>query len=310
MKILLTGATGFIGHQLVPSLLSDGHKVTVLARSSEKADEIFGADVKIIVGDPSTPGEWQEEIGCCDAIINLCGAPIMKGKWTPERKKLLRDSRIIPTTLIVEAMEEADRRPQVLLSGSAYGYYGFGGDEPFFEDAGHGTDFLATLAGDWEEAAIKATTLGVRVVRLRTGMVLGRGGGALAQLISPVKFFVGGPIGSGKQFVSWIHIDDHVGITKMAMMDKSITGGLNLTAPNPVTNKEFMKTLGQVMGRPSWLPVPGFALKMAYGEGASLILEGQRVLPKKAQDAGFEFRFANLKDALSDILLAKKAPAS
>lgn len=301
MKVFITGATGFIGRALVPSLLADGHKVTALTRSESKGKSIFGERVNVVQGDPLTGGAWQEEIGRHDAIINLCGEPILKKKWTPQRRRVLTDSRVIPTQLIVEAIEKAERRPEVLISGSAVSYYGFHDDEPLTEESAKGSGFASTLVIDWEAAAEAATRLGVRVVTLRTGIVLGKGGGALSQMVPPVKFFVGGPIGRGDQFMSWIHIDDYVAITKMALTTP-VAGGLNMTAPQPVTNREFMKTIGRVIGRPSWLPVPGFVLKLVFGEGAELLLKGQRVLPEKAQDAQYKFLYPALEPALADLL--------
>ncbi len=302
MKIFITGGTGFIGRSLIKSLLDDGHMVTVLSRSAQKAESILGSKVTIIEGDPRVAGSWMDEIGTCEAVINLCGAPILKKKWTDERKQLLLDSRIIPTRLIVEAIKKAKKRPRVLISGSAVGYYSDRGDELIAEESGPGRDFGAKLCSSWEAEANKATELGVRVVTVRTGMVLGRGGGALAQMTPPFKFFVGGPIGSGRQYMSWIHLDDHIGITKLALTDTSITGPVNMTAPNPVTNRDFMKAIGNAMHRPSWLPVPGFALKIMFGEGADLLVEGQRALPKKAENAGYRFTYASLDAALTDAL--------
>lgn len=302
MKVFVTGGTGFIGRRLVPALASDGHEVTVLSRNASSAADLSGTGVKIIEGNPLAEGPWQQEVGRHDAVINLCGEPILKKKWTPERKKILLDSRLIPTRLIVEAIAGADKRPDVLISGSAIGYYGFRGDERLTEESGPGSGFAANLAVDWEEAAEKAEAEGVRVVTLRTGIVLGRGGGALAQMAPPVRFFVGGSIGSGRQYISWIHIADQIGLIKMALIDKSINGGVNMTAPHPVTNRELMKAIGVALGRPSWLPVPGFILKAAFGEGAALLLEGQNVLPKKAQDAGYDFKFPDISPALADAL--------
>lgn len=302
MKIFVTGGTGFIGRQLIERLLQEGHEVSVLTRSAAKAEKIFEGKVIVIEGDPLKPGDWQEEIGKNNAVINLCGEPILDKKWTSERKKLILESRLLPTQNIIDGINSADKKPEVLISGSAIGYYSNRGDEVITEDAAPGDDFGAELCSRWEDVANKAKDLGVRVVSIRTGFVLAKKGGGLAKMIPPFKFFAGGPIGNGKQFMSWIHINDHIGITITVLKNKEISGPVNLTAPNPVTNKEFSKTLGKVLGRPSWLPVPAFALKLMFGEGAALLTEGQRVIPKKALDAGYKFQFENLKDALSDVL--------
>ncbi len=302
MRVFVTGGTGFIGRRLIAALLADGDEVTVLTRSAAKAEQTFGARVTIVEGNPLAAGAWQGKIAGHDAIVNLCGEPILKKKWTPARKQVLLDSRLSPTRLVVEAIAGAEPRPEVLVSGSAVSYYGFQDDEPLTEESGHGTGFASQLVIDWEDEARRAEALGVRVVLLRTGIVLGKGGGALSQMVPPFKFFVGGPIGSGRQYFSWIHIADHVGLTKLALADKTITGGLNMTAPNPVSNRDFMKALGRALGRPSWLPVPGFILRAAFGEGAELLLKGQRVLPVKAQDAGYDFQFADLDAALRETL--------
>jgi len=304
MKIFVTGATGFIGRRLIPSLLTDGHEVTALSRSAVRAKKILGERAKVVEGNPLASGSWQEEVGRCDAVINLCGEPILKKKWTPARKRLLLDSRIIPTKLIVAALETAQRRPQVLVSGSAISYYGSHDAELLTEDSSPGPKefFAVALVVDWENEALKANRLGVRVVTLRTGIVLGRGGGALTEMTKAFKFFAGGPIGNGRQYMSWIHIDDHIGMTKLALTNSGISDGLNMTAPSPVTNREFMRAIGRTLGRPSRLPVPGFVLKLLFGEGAGLLLEGQRVLPKKAQDARYQFLYSALEPALANVL--------
>ena len=301
MKIFITGATGFIGRSLTKSLLDDGHTVTALSRDAQKAASILGSKVKIIEGNPGKAGSWTDEVGASEAVINLCGAPILKKKWTDKRKQLILDSRIIPTRLIIEAIKKAKNRLSVLISGSAVGYYSDRGEELITEESGPGSDFGAHLCSSWEAEANKAAEFGVRVVTLRTGIVLGHGG-ALSQMAPPFKFFVGGPIGNGRQYMSWIHLDDHIGITKLALTDTSITGPVNMTTPEPVVNRDFMKAIGKALRRPSWLPVPGFALKIIFGEGAGLLLEGQRALPKKAENSGYRFAYTSLDAALADVL--------
>ncbi len=303
MKIFMTGATGFIGRSLTSSLLAAGHDVVAISRGAKRAKEILGEKVKIVEGNPAIAGDWLEEVKTSAGVINLCGAPIMKRKWTPSRKQDLLDSRILPTRLIVEAIKSTTDRPKVLISGSAIGYYGDRGDETISEASPAGSDFGAKLCSEWEAEAEKASALGVRVVTLRTGMVLGRGGGSLAQMTMPFKYFAGGPIGSGRQYISWIHLKDHVGITMLALANKFLTGPINMTTPNPVRSRDFAAAIGTVMGRPSWLPVPSFVLKIKFGEGADLPLGSQRALPEKAQEGGYTFLFSNLNAALADVLV-------
>lgn len=301
MKVFVLGATGFIGRHLVNALLAQGHEITAVTRDARRGRETLGAAVALVEADPKAPGDWQKEVGKAQAVVHLGGEPILKERWTEARKQILLDSRLIPTKLLVEAMAEAENRPGVFLCGSAIGYYGNRGDQLLTEESAPGADFGAKMCLGWETEANKAGALGVRVVNLRTGFVLGPGGG-LAQMVAPFKFFAGGPMGSGRQYLSWIHIDDHVGLTIFALGNERLRGGLNMTAPAPVTNRDFAKILGQVLARPSWLPVPAFAIKRMFGEGAALLLEGQRVLPKKAQEAGYKWKFSDLAAALTEVL--------
>lgn len=304
MRVFITGATGFIGsHHLVPALLGAGHEVSIVSRAVEKAGNVFGRDVEVHEGDPGVAGPWQEAAGKAEAIINLCGEPILTKKWTPERKKAILDSRVLPTRRLLEAIEAAPAKPKTLLSGSAIGYYSDCGDEIVTEERGRGADWGAELCATWEREANKATALGVRVVNLRTGIVLGADGGALPTMVKPMKMFAGGPIASGRQYMSWVHIDDWVGIALRALSDEKISGPVNLTAPNPVRNREFAKTLGKVVHRPSWLPTPAFVFRLMFGEGAALVVGGQRVIPRRALDAGYKFKFENLEAALEDVLV-------
>lgn len=302
MKVLILGATGFIGHNLTKALLAEGHQIIAITRSASKGKSILGDEVRLVEANPLRPGSWQDEVGLAEAVVILIGEPILDKKWTPERKQILLNSRIIPTRLVVEAIVQSASKPEALICGSAIGYYGNRGDEELTEESAPGHDFAAKLCLDWETEANKAATFGMRVVNLRTGFVLGQNG-ALKKMLTPFKFFVGGPIGSGQQYLSWIHISDHVSLTKFALTNKNIRGPLNMTAPNPVTNKEFSRLLGKTLKRPSWLPVPGFALKLMFGEGAEMLLGGQKVLPKKALEAGYQFKFAELESALTDILV-------
>lgn len=302
MKVFMTGGTGFIGRHLASSLAHDGHSVTLVTRSAKKATDLFNSKlINIVEADPSKPGEWQKEIEGVDAVINLCGEKILGKRWNDKFKQRLLDSRIPPTQLIVDAIATAKVKPEVLVNGSAIGIYGDRGPDLVTEEDRPGKDFSAYLCRSWEETANKAESFGIRVVNIRTGLVLGDGG-ALIEMSRPFKFNAGGPIGSGNQYMSWIHINDHVGITKLCLLNREINGPVNLTASNPVTNSELMNSLGKALGRKSWLRVPAFMLKLMFGEGASLLLEGQRVLPVKVQKAGYNFKFESLTAALNDLL--------
>lgn len=300
MKIFISGGSGFIGQNLSKKLVSEGHSVTVLSRDLSKAKGVLGDEVSIIEGDPATVGDWQDQIDGHDGVVNLCGEAILAKKWTPERKKLIVDSRIVSTGNIVSAIKRASNKPGVLISGSAIGIYGDGGSDELTEDSSEGDSFGAKLCHDWEEAANSATALGVRVVKIRTGDVLGKGG-ILAKMETPFKIYLGGPFGSGKQYTSWIHIDDHVGIVIKILEDESISGPVNLVAPNPVTGRQFADALGKALKKPSWFAVPKFTLDLMFGEGSELILESKKALPKKMLDSGYRFKFENLDKALADI---------
>jgi uncharacterized protein (TIGR01777 family) len=298
MKIFITGGTGFVGSRLSRRLLEEGHEVGILTRSAPKPqDRIQG--VRFVEGDPREKGTWQEVVAEYDLYINLAGASIF-GRWTEDYKRRLLNSRIDTTRNLVEAIPKDDKK--TLFSTSAVGYYGFHEDEALDESSPPGDDFLASLAVQWENEAKAAAEKGVRVAITRFGIVMGKGGGALAQMVTPFRFFVGGPLGSGKQFLSWVHIDDLVGAFAFLIGRPELSGPFNLTAPNPVRNEEFSKTLGKVLGRPSWLPAPGFMIKAVMGEFGSVILRGQRVLPKTLLEADFTFRFPTLEAALRDLL--------
>ncbi|HEX21724.1 MAG TPA: TIGR01777 family protein [Actinobacteria bacterium] len=302
MRIFFTGGTGFIGRNLIAALIKRGDEVTTISRHPDNAKKILSEKVTIISGDPAQPGSWQQTAAESDAIINLCGAPILDKKWNEKRKQLLLDSRILPTRRIVEALSQTETRPKVFISGSAMSYYGSHGDEELTESDKYGDDFSAKLCRQWEDEANKAMDLEVRLVNLRTSDVLGREGGMLSKMLPPFKFFIGGPFGNGRQYVSWIHIDDYINIVLRALVDENISGPLNMAAPNPVTNKEFAKILARVLKRPSWLPLPGFIIKLLFGEGAVLLLEGEKIIPKKVLDNGYKFKFNELEPALSNLL--------
>lgn len=298
MDFLITGGTGFIGTRLCGVLLEGGHKVTVLTRDIDKAREKVDKRIKLIASLDDLLGDSP-----CDVIVNLAGEPIAEGRWSGEKKKELIESRVSITESVVGLIGRLNKKPALLVSGSAIGYYGSYGDEELTEVSEPHEEFTHELCSRWEESAREAEKFGVRVVLIRTGIVLGAGGGALSKLLPPFRLGLGGRIGNGRQFMSWIHIDDHIGIMLHTIKDSSLSGPINLTAPNPVRNREFAATLATVLRRPAILPVPGLLLKLVYGEMAEvLLLSGQKVLPRKAEDSGYSFLFPELEGALRDIL--------
>ena len=303
MRVVVTGGTGFLGAAICRALVAAGHGPLVLTRNPAGAAGRLGPGVEAREWQPDRSGEWQQALDGADAVVHLAGESIASGRWTEARKAQLRDSRIVSTRLLVEAIERAASRPAALLSASASGYYGPRGDQPVTEDDGPGDDFLARLCQDWEREAQAAEALGVRVVRVRTGVVLGRGGGALPRLLTPFKLFVGGPLGSGRQGFPWVHIDDVVGIYCWAVEQAEVAGPLNAVGPELLDNRQFLAILGRVLGRPSWAPVPGFALKLMLGEMAEpLLLQGQKILPKRTEELGYRFKFPTAEAALRDLL--------
>ena len=301
MKIAIAGATGFVGSRLVEQLQAQGHQVIILTRSPQQASNRFG-QAQIVGYNPLKSGEWQQSISGCDAVINLAGEPIAEKRWTPAQKRSILDSRQLGTQKIVEAIDLATIKPQVLITASAIGYYGTSETSKFDETSPAGTDFLAEVCAAWETAAQAVTANGTRVVILRLGIVLGENGGVLGKMLAPFSAFVGGPIGSGNQWFSWIHRDDVVKLIIAALNDTKMQGVYNATAPNPTTMTEFAQTLGTVMNRPSWLPVPNFALEAMLGEGAIVVLQGQQVVPTRTLAQGFNFQYSTLKPALTAIL--------
>ena len=300
MKVAITGATGFVGSRLVEQLLSQGHQPLILTRNRSKAVNAF-PNVEIVAYTPTKSGDWQNAIAGCDAVVNLAGEPIAESRWTPERKQEIFNSRKLGTKKIVEAIAQAEPKPAVLVNASAIGYYGTSETASFDETSPSGNDFLAKVCQDWEAEAQQVKDAGVRLVILRFGIVLGNGG-ALAKMIPPFQLFAGGPIGKGRQWFSWIHQDDLVNLIIEALTHPDMEGVFNATAPNPVRMSELCQTLGEVLQRPSWLPVPGFALEALLGEGAKVVLEGQQVLPKKTTSYGFEYQYPTTKEALAEIL--------
>lgn len=296
MRILITGGTGLIGRHLCKSLLAAGHELTVLSRKPDTVAAKCGDAVKPM----AALGEWTPEM-TFEAVINLAGEPIVDERWTGRRKQMLRDSRIALTEALVQRVAAAERKPQVLLSASAIGYYGARDDERLSEDSGAGNDFPAQLCLDWEAAALAAEKYGVRVCLLRSGLVLSRDGGLLGRMLPPFKLGLGARVGDGRQWMSWVHIEDHISMQLRLLQDDQLSGAYNLTAPTPVTNREFTAELAAVLHRPAPFVAPASLLKLSLGEAASLLLEGQRVLPARMQAAGQVFRFPTLKAALQDL---------
>jgi uncharacterized protein len=300
MKVAITGATGFVGSRLVEQLQAREDQPLILTRNRDMALKAF-PNLEVIAYDPTRSGSWQEAISGCDAVVHLAGEPIAESRWTAKQKQEILDSRQLSTQKIVEAIAKASSKPAVLVNASAIGFYGTSETASFDENSASGNDFLAEVCQKWETEAQKVKDIGVRLVILRLGIVLGDGG-ALAKMIPPFKLFAGGPLGTGKQWFSWIHRDDLVSLIIEALTRSDFEGVLNATAPNPVRMSEFCQTLGDVLNRPSWLPVPGFALEALLGEGAQVVLEGQQVLPKRTISSGFNYQYPILKQALAEIL--------
>jgi uncharacterized protein (TIGR01777 family) len=300
MKILITGGTGFVGTQLTSRLIQDRHEVTILTRSLKGAKG-SSPGISYLEGDPTKKGPWQEAIKNHDAIINLAGASIFS-KWTDEHKKAIRESRVSTTQNIVEGIPSHPSKKITLLSTSAVGYYGFTKDEELVEDSPPGNDFLARIAVEWEGEALKAREKGARVVTTRFGIVLGEKGGALSQMIPLFKKYIGGPIGTGKQWFSWIHIKDLAEAFTFLLKHPEILGPVNVCSPNPVRNKDLAKALGKALHKPSFMPAPGFMIKLVLGEFGSVILEGQRVIPRRLLENGFNFQYPDIEKALESIV--------
>ena len=302
MRIVVSGGTGFIGRSLCASLCQEGHRVTLLTRRKEEAQRSCGSTVTAVEWNGREAGAWEHCLEGADAIINLAGAPIADGRWTEARKRLLTESRVLTTRLLVEAMSRRSSKPRTLVSASGIGYYGASDDRILDESAARGQGFLADLCLAWETEARRASECGVRVVMLRTGMVLEQDGGALPKMLLPFRLFTGGPIMPGTQWVSWIHRRDHIGLTQWALTTPSVSGPVNVVAPEAVTMNRFCKGLGRVLHRPSWLPVPGFVLSLALGELGTLMTTGQRVSPTKALSGGYVFHYPMLETALRAIV--------
>ena len=296
MHILLTGGTGLIGRQLCRHWSGHGHRLTVWSRKPEKVAKTCGDQVR---GIARLEDLGQEPV---DAIVNLAGAPIADRPWTHKRKALLWSSRITLTETLLAWLERREQKPRVLISGSAVGWYGDGGERELTEDSGPvSEDFASQLCIAWEETAQRAEALGIRVILIRTGLVLSAEGGFLSRLLLPFKLGLGGPIGNGRQWMPWIHIDDQIALIDFLLHRNEASGPYNACAPKPVRNREFAKTLGSVLHRPAFMPMPAFALKVGLGELSLLLLGGQRATPVRLLQAGFTFQFTDLRAALDDL---------
>lgn len=300
-NVLVTGGTGFIGTRVCAALHEQGDTVHVLSRNPTRVQTKLKWAREVYGWSPETEKLPAEATSDIKAVIHLAGETIA-GRWNREKKQRIRDSRILSTRNLVASLGESDTKPDVLVCASAIGYYGASGDEHFTEVSPAGTDFLAQVCQEWETEAQKAVEFGVRVVMVRIGLVLGLGGGLLAQILLPFKMGVGGILGSGRQWMSWIHVDDVVGIVLHALENDEIRGPLNATAPAPVRNTEFTRTLGTVLRRPTLFPVPTFGLKLMMGEFADFVVLSQNILPEKTEVSGYEFRHRTLESALRDLL--------
>ena len=297
MKFFMTGGTGFVGSYLSEQLAGKDHSITILTRSSRSRAGANPA-VTYVQGDPNEPGPWMQAVAEHDVVINLAGAPINL-RWTEENKKIIRNSRVLTTRHLVAALAAAPaRQTKLLLSTSAIGFYGDGGETELTESSPPGNDFLGRLAQEWEAEALKAQELGIRVAITRFGIVLGRGGGILEKLVPVFKSFLGGPVGSGQQWFSWIDQSDHLRAMLFVLEHPDLAGPINFTSPNPVRNAQLARALGKVLRRPSLIPAPAFMVKLALGEFADVVLGGQKVLPQKLLAAGFEFEYPTIEASL------------
>jgi len=301
MRIVIAGATGFVGRSLVNALMTQGHELIVLSRRTAKPGQIHGK-VRYVIWNPETEGLLIREIDGADAVINLAGEPVIGKRWNKSQKEKILTSRVNATKTIVHSIEKSTRKPRVLVNASAIGIYGSRGNEELSEEAIAGNDFLSNACKAWEAHAIRAQDFGVRVVRLRIGVVLGRDGGALQKMLPPFKFFAGGWLGSGNQWMSWIHLSDLIKLIEFSLTNERVSGVLNAVSPQPVTNKAFSMVLAQILKRPCFLPAPEIALKILLGEMSVILLGSARVIPKKTKASGFQFQYSDIRSALESIL--------
>ena len=309
MKIALTGATGFVGEQLAIELIRQGHQLNIFTRNAIKARQTLPFPADVFQWDPLTETAPTDGLKGCDAVIHLAGDPVAEGRWTDEKKKRILESRTLGTRNLVHSLKQLSEldRPKALISASAIGYYGDRKNEKLIETSKVADTFLADVCFQWEKEALAAEKLNIRVASIRIGIVLGHSGGALLQMLPIFRSGLGGPLGDGKQYMSWIHLQDLVNLFIFAVKDSRVSGPINGSAPHPVTNQEFTKTLGKTIKQPTFFATPSIALQLALGESAAVILSSQRVYPEKAQALGFQFQFSELAEALQDLLFVNEA---
>jgi uncharacterized protein (TIGR01777 family) len=292
MKVLITGASGLVGKELQKSFAAKGYEMLLASRSEPKDD----THIKWSIEEGFSGPEKLEGI---DVVVHLAGENVSGLRWTDEKKKAIRDSRVLGTRNVVDAISKLKKKPHTFIASSAIGFYGERGDEEVTESSAAGDNFLAVVCKEWEAESRRAEDAGIRTVLLRTGIVLSKDGGALATMLTPFKLGVGGVVGSGKQWMSWISLEDEIAVINFAIENENIRGAVNAVSPNPATNEEFTKTLGEVLYRPTFIPLPEFAVSMIFGEmGDALLLASTKVMPKRLEDAGFEFKHPNLKEAI------------
>jgi uncharacterized protein len=299
MRALVTGATGFVGSHLLARL----NRPMVLSRDTDRARQVLAKfNIESYRWDPMSGPPRPEVFEGIDTVFHLAGDPVADGRWTAEKKRRIRESRVQGTRNLVAGLRQLSEKPQVLVSASAVGYYGSRGDEVLDESSPPGDDFLADVCRAWEQEALAASDLGIRVVMVRIGIVLGRDGGALKKMLTPFRLGVGGPLGNGRQWMPWVHVDDLAAMFMHAAEHAEVTGPINGVSPNPITNKEFTKALAAAVHRPAFLPTPYFALRVALGEFAKILFDSQRVVPRKALATGFQFRYPEIGPAMEAIL--------
>ena len=302
-RVIVTGATGFIGRALCFRLIKDGHEVIALARSLKKAREIFGDRIKPAVWNGKDAAGWSEYADGAHAIVNLAGENIGSSRWTPAKKQAIMQSRRDAGQAVTEAVKSSNIKPRVVVQASAVGFYGSRDDDALDESSSPGEGFLTDVTKEWERSTQEVESLDVRRVIIRSGVVLGKNGRALQRLLKPFQYFVGGFLGNGKQWFSWIHLEDELNAILFLLNKENLKGVFNLTAPNPLIQKDFARILGKTLGRPSWLPVPGFMLRLGLGKMADeMVLVSQRATPQRLLEAGYRFLFPDVESALKDIL--------